>query len=339
MQTQPDWIRIAVAIGNQFHYRKRNYYLHNALNLAVLAFLLACLVGTAWLGARIPALLYIPFAGLAFGLLYFTVITLVNHEASHRMFMVARNSDRARFWNRAFGWSSCLFFAMHFREDWEKGHHEEHHLRPIENDGVIYQHLALGMDLATRCAKILFIPGYMFVYEKLLPQEHRLRRTGSTAFLLPTTAVVWAIIATVTTLTINWTVPVAAIIGLQVAAAQQQIKLSMEHGGRIGKDPNRLFRSRTSLFPLRWLLMPLNISLHFQHHLNYHVPWYDLPRYQRALRGVVPAQVQSLVFNEDVWEQIAGRKDVGVSDCSLSPAFQEETRMYPDLQHESSLGS
>lgn len=81
----------------------------------------------------------------------------------------------------------------------------------------------------------------------------------------------------------------------------------MEHGGGIGGEENRNFRSRTSLFPLRWLIMPLNISLHFEHHLNYNVPWYLLPSYHRALREIVPAPLQPEVFNTRVWDQLMGR--------------------------------
>jgi|SRR5215213_477203 len=312
MVKQPQWIRTAIAVGNDFHYRKANPYLHNALNLSVLALLLAALTGVALLGASVPAVVYIPLAAVAFGLLYFALIILINHEACHGMLIVSKNRRTAQFWNRVFGWSLCSFFAMHFHEDWEKGHHQEHHLRPIENDGAIYKHLAFGMDLVKRCAKILFVPGYIFVLEKRLPQEDQRKLEGARGPLMLMTASLWLLLAALTILTISWTVPVALFLGLHVASAFQQVKLTLEHGGEIGKEENRHFRSRTSLFPFRWLLMPLNISLHFEHHLNYCVPWYKLPRYQRKLREVVPAHLQPYVFNEDVWELLTGHKNVGV---------------------------
>ena len=87
-----------------------------------------------------------------------------------------------------------------------------------------------------------------------------------------------------------------------------QVKGSLEHGGELANEPNRHFRSRTSLFPLRWLVMPLNISLHFEHHLNYCVPWYLLPAYQHALREIVPPEVAAELFNTRVWDQLMGRK-------------------------------
>ena len=324
MVMQPDWIRRAIAVGNQFHYRKRNLVLHNALNLSVLTLLLLVMFGVASASMIVPLILYIPAAAVLFGLLYFALITLVNHEGCHGMFIVMKNRDTAQFWNRVFGWSLSLFFAMHFREDWEKGHHHEHHLRPIENDGVIYHHLLAGKDLLKRCAKIFFIPGYLFVFEKQLPQEHKLVRRGRLGFIKPVTALLWLILGTVTTLAFGWVVPVAMFLGIHVVSVLQQIKLTLEHGGKIGQDQNRYFRSRTSLFPLRQLVMPLNISMHFEHHLNYCVPWYDLPRYHRALRDVIPEHVQRHVFNRDVWPQLTGRKDVEISNILVLNRVSKE---------------
>ena len=68
-----------------------------------------------------------------------------------------------------------------------------------------------------------------------------------------------------------------------------------------------LLRSRTSLFPLRRVLMPFNISMHFEHHLNPGVPWYELPRYHAALRGIIPRPLQPAIFNTQLREQLAGR--------------------------------
>ncbi len=313
MINQPEWVRAAIASGNQLHYRKSNPYLHNALNISILSGLVIALIGVALAGAAVPAALYIPIAGFAFGLLYFATITLVNHEGCHGMFVISKSRSRALFWNRFFGWTVCLFLAMHFRLDWEKNHHHDHHRRPIEDDGPIYKHIALGTELVTRCIKLILIPGYVLVLDKQFTRADQVQTRASRRFCLPTMLFLRLLIAIVTTLTISWTVPVAMFLGVQILSATQHVKLALEHGGAIRFDENRLFRSRTSLFPFRWFLMPLNISLHFEHHLNYCVPWYNLPRYQRALRQIVPPELQPVVFNEDVWEQLAGRKDIRVS--------------------------
>ena len=52
--------------------------------------------------------------GTLLGLLFFALLILVNHEASHGMFLVARDGRRARRWNRIFGWATSLPFGMHF---------------------------------------------------------------------------------------------------------------------------------------------------------------------------------------------------------------------------------
>jgi fatty acid desaturase len=87
------------------------------------------------------------------------------------------------------------------------------------------------------------------------------------------------------------------LLGAQVTAVLQQIKIAMEHGGAIASHPSIHLRSRTSHFPLRRLVMPFNISLHFEHHLNASVPWYELARYERAIAGLVPAEIRSAVYS------------------------------------------
>ncbi len=100
---------------------------------------------------------------------------------------------------------------------------------------------------------------------------------------------------------------VAIVFGFGVLGALNQIKGSLEHGGAIGFERNRNLRSRTSLFPLRQLLMPFNISLHFEHHLNYCVPWYDLGRYHRILFEGTPEPLRAYIYNTRVFEQLMDR--------------------------------
>jgi NAD(P)-dependent dehydrogenase (short-subunit alcohol dehydrogenase family) len=92
-------------------------------------------------------------------------------------------------------------------------------------------------------------------------------------------------------------------------ALPSMVDRAFSWSGRVDKLINNAgnFCSRTSLFPLRWLIMPLNISLHFEHHLDYCVPWYRLSGYHRAARELVPAPLRPEVFNVRVWEQLMGR--------------------------------
>lgn len=307
----PDWIREAIATGNRFHYKKKNPFRHNALNLLLFTALLGAIVCIFLVGGIVRPLIYIPVAVIALGLLYFALITLVNHEAAHGMFIISKKSDNARFWNRFFGWFVALLFAMDFASDWEKGH-IQHHLHPLEEtDDPFYRLLPLGKDLVKESVKMLLIPAYLFIKGRQVQHLHphaQQNESPTTFSHFVVTGLLWMIILTLTWRNISWAVPVAAFLGLQVLSAIEQIKLVLEHGGEVGREGNRFLRARTSLCPLRRIFLPLNISLHFEHHLNYCVPWYDLPRYHRALLDVVPWEVQPYVFNRDIWNQLSGRK-------------------------------
>lgn len=314
MAKQPQWVRDSIAAGNRFHYKKKSPYRHNTRNLLTLAALLAGIVGVLSSGAAVRPLVYVPAAAATLGLLYFALIVLVLHEAAHGMFLISGDGGRARFWNRLLGWSVSLPFAMHFRRDWEEAH-IRHHLHPIEEaDDPLYRSLPMGAELFKECVKLLFVPGYMLLREgQPKPAEPRPARakTGarpSRALLFTAAGLLWLAACALVWLRIGWAAPVAAILGLQVASAVELFKLALEHGGDVGRDENRFLRARTSLFSLRRLLLPLNISLHFEHHLNYCVPWYDLPRYHRALLDLVPGEIQPYVFNRDIRGQLYGRK-------------------------------
>jgi fatty acid desaturase len=95
---------------------------------------------------------------------------------------------------------------------------------------------------------------------------------------------------------IKWTVPVAIFLGFQVLDILNECKIAFEHGGRAMVQENQHLRSTTSIFPLRRLLMPFNISLHFEHHINFNVPWYSLMAYHKALQAVLPEDVKHDVF-------------------------------------------
>jgi fatty acid desaturase len=307
----PEWIREAIATGNRFHYKKKNPFRHNAINLLILAMIVGALVCVFLAGGIVRPLVYIPAAALVLGPLYLALITLVNHEGAHGMFIISKKSHHGRFWNRFFGWSVCAFFGMHFIADWEKVH-IKHHLHPIEDDDLqFYKVLPVGRDLIKESVKMLLVPGYLFIRERQVqrqcpPVQHA--ESPMPVFPFVVTGLLWLIFLILTWRVLSWAVPVAALLGVQVLSTIDQFKLVLEHGGEVGREDNRFLRARTSLFPLRRLLLPLNVSLHFEHHLNYCVPWYDLPRYQRALRDVVPQQIQPFVFNHDVLGQLSGRK-------------------------------
>ena len=105
-------------------------------------------------------------------------------------------------------------------------------------------------------------------------------------------------------------------LGIHVIVALNHIKGALEHGGALGDHPNPFLRSRTTFFAGRWLVMPLNITLHFEHHLNYRVPWYSLPSYHQELIHIVPAELADSVWNHRPLSQLSG----ALGPISAAPA-------------------
>lgn len=297
---QPQWIQAGIALGNQFHYRKKNPLTHNLVNLSLFTFLVAAVGLIFWLGDKVTPALYLPIGGFLLGVIFFALIILVVHEASHSMFVITRVRDDAKRWNRLFGWMVSIPFGINYARHWEEGH-QIHHLHPMEPGDPQVENLLTGRDFIIRNLKMLLIPGYVFAWNPS-------RKYTTHKWVLPANILFWIGVLSVCAWLISWTVPVVVLIGFQVTGVINQFKGSMEHGGGITDEPNRNLRSRTSFFPFRWLLMPLNISIHFEHHLNYCVPWYDLMAYHRALEAIVPPEVQPEIFNYDVWDQLMGRK-------------------------------
>jgi fatty acid desaturase len=302
----PTWIKEGILLGNTFHYRKKNPWVHNSINFFVLGLILLSIVQLSLLSKAISLAVYLPIATFCFGILQFSLFILVLHEASHNMFVISKNIMRSLYWNRLFGWIVATFYGTEYGKHWEVGH-SVHHYSPIEDhdpqncSDTIYS----GMALFKYTFKVLAIPGYCQFFRKYDRCEAP-KHYGLNLKLLAGQVVLWGLFVTVSMLYLSWAVPVAVFLGIQVVSALNQFKIAMEHGGEIGRREQLFLRSCSSFFPLRWLLMPFNISLHFEHHLNYCVPWYDLMNYHRELEKVVPKEIRSQVFhhNFEVWQQI-----------------------------------
>jgi fatty acid desaturase len=130
---QPRWILDGIAAGNRYHFRRKDPLRHNAINLSALSILLAAVGAVIGAGARVHPAIYVPLAGLALGVLFFGLIVLVVHEASHEMFVIARTPGRARRANRLFGWLVSVPFSINYARHWEEGH-LIHHRSPLTPD-------------------------------------------------------------------------------------------------------------------------------------------------------------------------------------------------------------
>jgi len=311
---QARWIEQGIRLGNQFHYRKKNPWRHNALNLTLFGGILISVFVTIALGKHVSSWLYIPIAATLLGILFFSLIILVVHEASHGMFVIAKNRERARLWNRFFGWMVSIPFGINYFRHWEEGHHT-HHIHPVEADDPQTANLWTGGRFLREFFLMLVVPGYVFLWNPS-------RKYDSQRWVGPVNLVFWLVILTGLWQSGAWMSTVAIVFAFGVLGALNQAKGSLEHGGPIAQEENRNLRSRTSLFPLRHVFMPLNISLHFEHHLNYCVPWYDLGKYHRALKAQTPVDLQPYLFNTQVGLQLMGR--LGAFPDELRPLLVQE---------------
>lgn len=272
---------------------------HHGLNLGLTATLLAVVAFVVYSSKWVTSLalgmatttsiafsaLYTGAATVLVGWCYFGIFILVVHESSHGMFVLHSAPRIRRALNRLCGILACIPFAVDFDAHWARGH-LVHHRIPLDAEDPQRLNTQSGSAFWRLFWALMLIPGFAFV-ERFFTKRNRARGMGRgspmTRFL-----VFWGAVGAVT---FHFVSPLGLIVelaGLQVLSALNQLKGALEHGGTIGRDPNPLLRSRTTLLPLRWFLMPFNISLHFEHHLNATVPWYALPMYHREIQRFVP---------------------------------------------------
>ena len=301
-----DWLTAGARAGQKYHYRHKIPWRHNLIGVLVLAAVAGGIAGLLALGRVTSSWMYVPLAGVGFGFLYYTLLGIPVHEASHGMMFLANDAKRRKRWNSTIGWCCALPFGIHYGRHWEEGH-VTHHIHPFEADDPQAYNRLTGRTLASVLALLLLVPGAALF--------HRFTVKRATGFGGSSPAVfigflaIWILTLSAVVVEYGWHVALAMAYGLQVVAALNQLKGSLEHGGEIAFDPDRLLRSRDSMIPWRALLPMFYVTIyHFEHHLNYAVPWYDLPRYHRDVRAFVPAFVHPDVFNEDLLAQLAGYK-------------------------------
>ncbi|WP_088241314.1 fatty acid desaturase [Calothrix rhizosoleniae] len=305
LKSQPQWIQQGVKLGNAYHYRQKKTAIHNSLNIAMLILILAFAGSLLYLGTVLEFWLYIPLGAVGLGWVYFMLFILVVHEASHNMFILRKNLKQARAWNRCCGLLVCIPFGTEYIKHWEVGH-QIHHGYPVEPQDPqnCPETVYTGNKLFKYLAKVLFIPGYAILrIDYSCPAE---KAYGSNWQLTLSSVIVWFVSMSLETILLDWQVALASFLGIQVLIILNTIKITIEHGGAVGCRNNYWLRSCSSFFPLRKILMPFNISLHFEHHLNYCVPWYDLIKYHQQMEVIVPPELQQDVykFNGEVWQQI-----------------------------------
>lgn len=300
------WIREAVVAGKKYSIKRKSPLLHNLLNLTLASTLLLIMCLVALASQRVSSWHYLLWAPWVFGWAYFTLFILVVHEASHGMFVTLQNSRWAAGLNRVAGTVVAVFFATDYKKHWEVGH-LAHHVRPLEPTDPQRHNALVGRALLLRVVACLFVPGFLFFERTLLRTRQSGGASSSSRGTLVAFAACWSVLLFFVTTFVSAEAALAMFLGIHVIVALNHIKGSLEHGGELRNNQNPFLRSRTTFFAGRWLLMPLNITLHFEHHLNYRVPWYSLPGYHRELMSIVPSEYSRAIWNHHPLSQLAGR--------------------------------
>lgn len=298
----PAWLRRCISLARPYAYARQSRARHNLRNLSALGVLLGAAGALGAASRVLPPLLYVPLGAFGFGWLFFALLVLVVHEASHGMFLLHANPLWRRTLNHYSGTLCCLPFAIHYGRHWERGHLLHHRYPMTERDPQRFARS--GREFWRLFLSLLFVPGLAYV-ERLFSRQNRRRGVGG-AGTLALFCAFWLALGSALLAVSAWPVLVSLLWGLQVLSALNQLKGALEHGGRIALDANPFLRSRSTLSPLLARLMPFDINLHFEHHLNYTVPWYRLREYQQALLPHLPAMERERLLNRRALAQLNG---------------------------------
>lgn len=298
------WLKEAAAAGNRYHWRTRSGWPHNALNLAGLLGIVGGFVGVAALATVLPWYLYVPLGAVGFGCLLFSIFILVIHECSHAMLFVGKNHERVRRLNHSIGDVAAALVFTNYRLHWEKGH-TAHHLHPTEPD-IDPQNPDPedGARLYRKYVRLAFIPGYALVANPSGKYKFNPVRFGASLGF-------WGAVGTAFWMFFGWPATAALVMGWNVVAALNLTKIAQEHGSALRHEPDPWLRSRTYFYPLWPIFSPFFINYHFEHHLNFSVPWYLLPAYHKEILRLMPEDLKPYLLTRgagEYWAQIAGRR-------------------------------
>lgn len=288
-------------IGRQYLIGTVNPNKHNLINLSLTILLIGAQGVLLILAHHSPWWLSLTLFPLLLGWVFFCLYILVVHEASHQMYLITDHSTVLRWIDfLAPRFLSALSFQS-FDEAWLQGH-ALHHTNPGFHDDPqnCPSFCEQGRPLLKSILKVLFIPGQSLKKQSSCTQKGVDLRPGLLA---------WGLLGLMILFTLSLKPLLALIISVNMAMAFNLIKVSLEHAGRALEHQNIWFKSLSSDFPLRSIFMPMNISLHFEHHLISRIPWYHLGAYHRALRLELSPETQKIIYNQghrQAWAQLKG---------------------------------
>lgn len=301
--TRAQWLKEAAAAGNNWHWRQRKPLPHNLINLGSLLGVAAGFVGLGALATVLPWWAYVLPASVVYGCLLFSLFILVIHECSHTMFLLGSDQERFRRINHAIGDAAAALVFTNYKLHWEKGH-VTHHLRPTEADDPQNPDPLDGKRLFRKYLLLATIPGSALVVNPSGKYPFApVRFFAALSF--------WVAVAAGLGWAFGWPATLALLLGWNVVAALNLTKIAQEHGSELRHEPDPWLRSRTYFYPLWPMLSPFFINYHFEHHLNFNVPWYLLPRYHQTILRLMPEELKPYLLTRGAGEfyaQLAGTR-------------------------------
>lgn len=295
------WLRKVAAVGGEFHSVKQDPWKHNALNVTAAVALWSSVAGLLVWGIWAPPALYIPVAAVLMACLFFGHYILVIHECSHNMFLVSKNRKLQKKLNRVVGLVAAHIFFTDYVRHWEVGH-TTHHLRPCEEDDPQDREPLDGVALLKRYG-ILMIPGSTFFLNPCAQYGFSFTRLLF-GFMF------WGPVFVGSFFMMGWHGPVTLLAAMHVLMMLNLTKKAQEHACGLKDEPMPIQRSRTYKYPLAFLFSPFNINYHFEHHANFNVPWYLLPKYHQRVIALVPEPLRPYYFHREIFKQLAGKKEL-----------------------------
>ncbi len=298
------WIKEAIAVGGEYHFKKQKRLRHNTINLGSLGLVLLLTGLIYWAGAFVTPWVYVPLATLLLGCLTFSLYVLVIHECSHVMFLLLEDNARSEALNHLIGsWFGNVLFTD-YKNHWEEGH-VVHHLRPCED--VDPQNPPPVLDGRALLMRYLFLCIPLLGPLKTNPSNQY--GFSPKRFIIGT--VFWITLGTLCYQSIHPQVTLVILLHFQFVSILNFSKIAQEHAAGLETEEDPFLRSRTYHYLTALLTSPFNINYHWEHHANFKVPWYLLPAYHERVLEVMPRELYPYYLTrgwKEYFQQLAGTR-------------------------------
>ncbi|MAE57506.1 MAG: hypothetical protein CME69_01420 [Halobacteriovorax sp.] len=289
-------------ISHDYLVDNNNLALHNLINITTLSIILSVAILGIWISTFLNSVFAVPIVALSFGWSMFSGFIILVHEASHQNFIRLKNKTIGKWCNRALAYPMTMLSFQDFYLHWEKGH-AYHHRFPVKKDDPqnCPEFCLNGKKLLRELLKVMLIPGFSGSKQNACVQKNEKWTVllGGAESLLVWGALFYFCYSILGRIDIFF----GMLIGSNFSMALNLIKVSMEHSGDVLNDPVNIEKTKSSTFIGQSILMPFNISLHFEHHLAPLVPWYNLDKLHDKYQDVIPEGHKRKYYNNG-WKEV-----------------------------------